>query len=66
MAKFKGFAKKTEKALKDEGMENDNLLEWFSKFPPLTAEGCFVYIKILLNKGRTTKAEKLHKKLGQN
>lgn len=59
---LKALRKKTEKALKDEGMENDNLLEWFSKFPPLTAEGCFVYIKILLNKGRTTKAREVAQK----
>ncbi len=55
------LTKKLEMALT--GQENRQILiSWFQDNPPLTAEGSFIYIKLLLNTGKRDEASALIKK----
>ncbi|MBY0281237.1 MAG: lytic transglycosylase domain-containing protein [Alphaproteobacteria bacterium] len=55
------LTKKLEMALT--GTENSQtLFAWFQNNPPLTAEGSFIYIRLLLNSGKKNEASALIKK----
>ena len=57
----KTLQKKAEKALSTTHTDQQ-IIQWFNKFPPLTAEGAFYYAKALLKQGQTQQATDIVKK----